>query len=207
MSPMARFVKLVALSLAVVVLLLVVVVFALYLHGGLPLFIRLANRPVSEPTTEEYAVYSAFIDNLFSSDQPFRLDQEITPDSIVYIADETIRLYTSHPLPPLLGVDAFGPDQDFYQQNVRPWRLRPSFHTRMKWALVRPGAAGPFPENPAICGVLHFSRVGFDWRRRTAMLDYQYLCGLLCGQSGDEVLLQQKGKDWQVKSWGGAVVY
>ncbi|HXH50426.1 MAG TPA: hypothetical protein VNM47_13875 [Terriglobia bacterium] len=104
----------------------------------------------------------------------------------------------------------------------------------MKWALVRPGAMdfansleswmrsvekdlskafpypkpeGPFPEKPEVCGVLQLSRVGLDWRRRTATLAYTFMCGALCGQSGNNVLLQKIGKHWQVTYWGLAAVY
>lgn len=167
--------------------LVTILVAAIYTYGGLPLIIKLVNRPVIAPTTEEYAIYSDFIDSLFSSDQPFRMDQQIGPNSIVYIEDTTSYLENSHPLPPLLGVDAFGPRQDYYQENNKPWRLQPRFHIRLRWALVRPGAMdfrspfgnwtravekdpskafpypkseGPFPEHPEVCGVLQLSRVG-----------------------------------------------
>lgn len=211
--------------------------FALYLYGGLPLLIRLVNRPVTKPTTEEYAVYSAFIDDFFSSRQPFRLDQQIGANDVVYIADETSQLESRPTLPPLLGVNAFGPEQDFYSQNAKSLRLQSLFHSRFKWALVEasimrragsfgaeelsappqkgdawrwlphPRRTGPFPENPAARGVLQFSRVGFDWRGRTATLSYVYVCGSLCGQSGGGVLLEKHGKDWHVTEWGTGSVY
>ena len=210
---------------------------ALYLYGGLPLFIKLANRPVSEPTAEEYAVYSAFIDNFFASNQPFRLDEQITSESIVYIEDRTPAVENRLSLPPVLGVNAFGPDYDFDQQNARSWPLSPRFRTHMKWALVEvgmmnratsygaeklsatartadpldwlphPRPAGPFPDNPAVTGVLQLSRVGFDWRGKTATLSYLYICGALCGQSGGGVLLEKSSTRWIVKYWGAGMVY
>jgi len=189
-----------------------VFVVLLYLHQAPPLLIRLVNRPACEPTEEEYAVYSDFIDSLFSSDQPFRTDEQIGPDSLLYIIDETAPLRSFHrlpPVPPLLGVDAFGPDQDFYQQNARPWHLKPSFHPRMKWALAPAGAtnrAGEF-RDAAVRGVLQLSRVGLDWRRHTGTLSYTYRCGMSCGQSGEGVLLQKVGEHWHVRTWGWAVVY
>jgi hypothetical protein len=204
----------------------------LYMYGGLPLFIKIVNRPVGSPSDEEYAVYSTFIDSLFSSDQPFRIDQQIGPDSVVYIVNRTFHLENLHPLPPVLGVDAFGPDQDFYQQNTKPWRLQPKFHTRIRLVLVPPEAtngvgradreplsrdpskwlphpipAGPFPKNPEVSGVLQLSRVGLDWRRRTATLSYLYECGLLCGQSGRGVILEKQGDQWRVTHWGFGSIY
>lgn len=59
----------------------------LYSYGGLPLIIKIVDRPVGEPTAEDYAVYSAFIDGFFSSDQPFRMDQQIGPNSVVYVVN------------------------------------------------------------------------------------------------------------------------
>ena len=210
----------------------VVAIAGLYLYGGLPLFIRIVNRPVGPPTDEEYAVYSTFIDSLFSSDQPFRMDQQISPNSIVYILNRTYHFENLHPLPPLLGVDAFGPDQDFYLQNKKSWHLQPNFHTRIRLELVPPEATngmgrvdreplsrgrskwlphpiprGPFPERPEVSGVLQLSRVGLDWRRRTATLSYLYECGLLCGQSGGGVILEKQGGQWRVTNWGFGSVY
>jgi hypothetical protein len=87
--------------------------------------------------------------------------------------------------------------------------LQPSFHPRMRWALAPTTAlnrAGEFPD-AAVCGVLQLSRVGLDWRRRTGTLNYTYRCGMLCGQSGEGVLLQKVGKHWHVRTWGLSVVF
>ena len=234
MSPAARWIKRLAWTSVVTGSLGIILAVAIYAYGGLPLIIKLVNRSVSAPTAEEYAVYSDFIDSLFSSDQPFRMDLQIDPNSTVYIEDTTSYLENFRPLPPLLGVDAFGPGQDYHQQDATPWRLQPRFHPHMKWALVRPRAidfatslktwmraaekdpskalpypkpSGPFPENPEVCGVLQLSRVGLDWHRRTATLAYTFMCGALCGQTGNDVLLQKIGKHWQVTSWGTGAVY
>lgn len=234
MSPARRWIKRLAWTLVVTGSLATILVVAIYAYGGLPLIVKLVNRPVGAPTAEEYAVYSDFIDLFFSSDQPFRMDQQIGPHSIVHIVNETAYLEHFHPLPPPLGVDAFGPEQDYYQQNQKPWHLQPRFHPRMKWALVRQGGMdfansfkswmrsvekdpskafpypkpeGPFPGNPDVCGVLQLSRVGFDWRRRTATLAYTFICGALCGQAGNDVLLRKDGEHWRVTYWGTGTVY
>jgi hypothetical protein len=225
----------------------VLLVVGLYLCGGPPLFINLVNRPATEPTAEEYAVYSNFIDDLFFSNQPFHQDQRISLRSVVAIVNRTSSTDGFHPPPHmlpmsvssffssrLLGVDAFGPGHDFDLQNARSWQLQPQFHSRMKWILVQPGAMvvasgsgleklgkkedlwqwlphpspqGPFPEKPEVCGVLELSRVGLDWRRRIAILDYGYRCGALCGQTGGDVVLHKTGKTWHVTSWGNGLIF
>ena len=135
-------------------------------------------------------------------------------------------------MPPLLGVDAFGPEQDFYRQNAKTWCLRPNLHTRIKLQLVAPEAMngvgfvdreplsrdppkwlphpipeGPSPKRPEAAGVLRLTRVGLDWRRRNATLSYLYLCGLLRGQSGGGVILEEHGTQWRVVNWGLGSVY
>jgi hypothetical protein len=178
----------------------IILVVALYSYGGLPLLIKLVNRPVSAPTAEEYAVYSDFIDSLFSSDQPFRMDQRIGPNSVVSIEDTTTYLEDFRHLPPLLGVDAFGPGQDYYQQNAKPWSLQPRFHPRMKWVLVRPGA-------------IDFATSLKHWMRAaendpSKAFPYPKPSGPFpCGQTSNDVLLQKIGKHWKVKHWGPAAVY
>lgn len=88
MPTMMKLMKPVAWTLAVTGGVAAIGILTLYLYGGLPPFISLANRPVSEPTAEEYDVYSSFIDSFFSSRQPFRMDQQIGPGSVMYIEDE-----------------------------------------------------------------------------------------------------------------------
>jgi hypothetical protein len=130
-------------ALALAMLLLVAVVGVIYLCG-VPAFITsFLNRPVTEPSVEDYAVYSAFVDDFLSSNQPFRADQGISPDSVVYVVDETLPLRSPGTVLPL-AVAALGPSymgDDFFRQNSQTCRLHPLFHSRRTISLVGSGMA------------------------------------------------------------------
>jgi hypothetical protein len=96
------------------------------------------NRAVAEPRAADYAVYSAVVDGFFSSNQPFREDQTIRPDSVVYIERETQQMRSSGSVLPL-EVVALGPNdmgEDFFRQNTQTWPLHPRFHTKLRVVLV-----------------------------------------------------------------------
>jgi hypothetical protein len=111
----------------------------LYSRGMLPILPFWWQRPITEPSSEEYAAYSGFVDDFFSSNQPFRSDQSISTDNIVFIAAETLTTRNaSDPILPLqvaaLGSEDTG--QDFLRQNARSWRLEPRFRTHLKCEVV-----------------------------------------------------------------------
>jgi hypothetical protein len=212
-----------------------------YLYGNGPdgMLNLLFRRPVSEPTTEEYAVYSAFLDKFFSSDQPFRADQTIGPNNVIFVVGETVRMENeSAPLLPL-QVAALGSadaGDDFFRQNTRAWPLKPRFRADVKWRLVNrdlmvraswangeklfapPGEVppgywlphqsrdGPFPDQPAVSGVIEMTRIGMDYKHRAAILYYNYRCGILCGQSGWAAIHKIKGA-WRADYFGSSIVY
>jgi hypothetical protein len=126
---------------AVTTTLVAVTVAAIIDVNGLPPGIAsLFNRGVAEPTPEDYAVYSAFLDGFFSSNQPFRADQSISQDNVVYIVGETRQTRSPGSVLPL-DVAALGPNSmgdDFFRQNTQTWRLQPRFHT--KWRVVLVGS-------------------------------------------------------------------
>jgi|ERR1035437_5507385 hypothetical protein len=125
------------------------VVTVVHMYGLPPVIAALLSRPVTEPTSEDYAVYSAFVDGFFFSDQPFRADQSISQDSVVYIVGATLQMKSPGAILPL-DVVALGPNdmgEDFFRQNTRTWRLQPRFHTRLGVLLVGNDMvhrAGPF---------------------------------------------------------------
>jgi hypothetical protein len=201
-------------------------------YFGLPSHIvSLLMRPVTPPTNDGYAVYSAFIDNFFTTEQPFRADQSINNSNLILVADETLSFgaNTSALLP--LNVVALGPadmGEDFFRQNQKHWRLAANLNARIHTKLVNtalkreaarygmeelfaadddkkwlPHASpnGPFPEDPDVSGVLQLSRVGFDWRGRVALIYFDYRCGFLCGQSG-WVALEKNNSGWRVQHYG-----
>src|SRR5215813_10714398 len=76
---------------------------------GLPFIASWLHRPVTEPMAEDYAVYSAFLDGFFSSNQPFKADQIIGPDSVVYVVGETLPIRSPGSILPL-DIVALGPE-------------------------------------------------------------------------------------------------
>jgi hypothetical protein len=116
-----------------------VVGFVLYSQGTFPIQPFWWQRPVTAPSSEDYAAYSGFVDAFFSSRQPFRADQSVSPDNVVLITAETSTMRnTSDPILPL-EVAALGPEdmgQDFFRQNAKPWLLEAQFRTQLKCAVV-----------------------------------------------------------------------
>lgn len=117
----------------------VVVVFVLYQRGLLPIHPFWWQRPVTAPSFEDYSAYSGFVNDFFSSSLPFRADQRISPDDIVYITAETLTMKnSSDPIVPL-EVAALGPEdmgQDFFRQNAKSWILETRLRTDLKFDLV-----------------------------------------------------------------------
>src|SRR5215467_5769442 len=110
---------------------------ALFLYAP-PLIASWLHRAVTEPTAEDYAVYSAFVDGFFSSNQPFKADQIIGPDSVVYVAGETLPVRSLGSILPL-DIAALGPEdmgEDYFRQNVDRWVLEPRFRTRLRVSIV-----------------------------------------------------------------------
>jgi hypothetical protein len=110
---------------------------AIFLYG-LPFIASWLHRPVTEPTAEDYAVYSAFIDGFFSSNQPFKADQIINPDSVVYVAGDTLPVRSAGSILPL-DIAALGPEEmgeDYFHQNVDRWVLEPRFRTSLRVSIV-----------------------------------------------------------------------
>jgi hypothetical protein len=111
----------------------------LYSRGSLAIHPFWWQRPVMAPSSEDFAAYSGFVDDFFSSHQPFRADQSISPDNILYIAAETLTMKnTWDPILPL-EVAALGPEdmgQDFFRQNAKSWLLEARFRTNLKFNVV-----------------------------------------------------------------------
>lgn len=117
----------------------VALVFVLYSQGMLLVQSFWWQRPVVPPSAEDYAAYSAFVNDFFSSEQPFRMDQSIGPNNIVLLVSETSTIKNpSDPIIPLQVV-ALGPEDmgaDFFRQNGKSWRLESKFLTHLKCTLV-----------------------------------------------------------------------
>jgi hypothetical protein len=200
-----------------------------YSRGLLPIHPFWWQRPVVAPSSEDYAAYSGFVNDFFSSNHPFRADQSISPDDIVYIAAGTLPMKnTSDPILPL-EVAAIAPEdmgQDFYRQNAKSWLLEARFRTDLKCDVVdnqmrrhaaisgseellepsRTGAPGKRLPHASTAGLLQLSRIGLDHTRSHGIVYYVYMCGVLCGQSGWATLRKVRGA-WKLDEMGGGVVY
>jgi hypothetical protein len=98
---------------------------------------------VAAPSSEDYAVYSAFVDGFVFSDRPARVDPKIALDGVVYIADETLPIKSPGSILPL-EIAALGPNdmgEDFFRENNQAWRLQPRFHSRVRVSLIGSAAA------------------------------------------------------------------
>jgi hypothetical protein len=177
----------------------VIVVAVVYLYGLPPVIASLLNRTVREPGSEDYAVYSAFVDGFFSSNSPSRGGESIGQDGVAYVASETRQMKNPGSILPL-DVAALGPSdmgEDFFRQNAQTWHLQPRFHTRSRVLLVG---------GQTVSGVLRLSRIGLNRRGTLALLHYSYRCGELCSRSGWVVLHRTEGH-WRIEQFGSGVIY
>jgi hypothetical protein len=119
------------------VLLLAVSVATIYLCGP-PVITALLHRPVTGLGPEDYAVYSGFMEGFLSSNQPFKADQSINPESAVYVVGETSPKRSTDSILPL-DVAVLGPEdmgEDFFRQNADSWLLEPRFHISRSISIV-----------------------------------------------------------------------
>lgn len=209
---------------------------ATYLYGP-PLLTSFFHRPVTEPTSEDYAVYSAFVDGFFSSSQPFKADQSMGVDSAVYVVGETSPMRHADSLLPL-DVAALGPEdmgEDFFRQNTQSWLLEPRFNTTLRVSIVGrvmahraawAGAEKLFerPEGDAVKWLPHASPTGpfpetprvsgvlqlsrAGFNRRRTLALLHYT--YRCGVLCGQsgwVVLHKAGGSWRIEQFGSAVVY
>jgi hypothetical protein len=118
-------------------LLLAATVATIYLCAP-PVITAVLHRPVTELGAEDYAVYSGFVEGFLSSNQPFKADQSISPDSAVYVVGETLPIRNADSILPL-DVAVLGPEEmgeDFFRQNARSWLLQPRFHISRRISIV-----------------------------------------------------------------------
>ncbi|HYL15654.1 MAG TPA: hypothetical protein VEV41_21650 [Terriglobales bacterium] len=216
---------------------LVILVAIFYVYGTPSFVATLLNRPVTEPTAEEYAVYSAFVDGLFSSGLPFRADQSI--NGTVCVMNETIPIKNPGYVP--LDAAVLGPSdmgEDFFRQNTQTWPLQRRFRASLRVSLVDRATADraasfgieetckpPKRRAEVELKVLpHTSPTGpfpyntqvsgvlelsrVGFNRRTTLALLYF--SYLCGDLCGEsgwVVLHKTGGNWAVKEFGSGVVY
>jgi hypothetical protein len=178
-----------------------------YVCGLPPSITPLLNRNVTEPTSEDYDAYSAFVDDFYSSKRP---GAELFQDAVIYVESETLQMGNSGSILPL-EVAVLGPNdmgENFFRQNTRTWRLQPRFHTKLR--ILAGGEASrhvgsAHGQLPGSC-MLQLSRIGFNRQKTLALLYYDYRCSPLCCSSGWVVLQKTEG-NWHIKQFGAGVIY
>ena len=165
----------------------------------------------AEASAEEYAVYSAVIENMFAGDR-------VTFDTQAKIKLLVIQNHTS-----TTGDNSNQDDQyfrrmfptltegvvkDYRARNNEPARLKDSFDLKVKHVLVDKqeiekifNGGGWWEEfykrYPDSGGLIIFSRAGFNAAMNQALVYIQHGCGGLCG-TGHYVLLEKSVDGWRV---------
>ena len=158
--------------------------------------------PPPDIETEEYAVYSAMIQqnpigyNLGS----FLVIKEQTASGLEMF-ERTLE--ETRPLPDKL-VDSYR------SQNAASYALGPNLDLEQDYALMpqeefdrifrREGAIWPGFQDayPEASGIVSFSRVGFGANEDMALVEMGYRCGDLCGAGGLYLLVKEEGS-WKVQ--------
>jgi hypothetical protein len=157
--------------------------------------------PPPEIETEEYAVYSAMIQQ---NPIGFNLGSSILiREQTVSGLDDLERTLEVHPLPARL-VDSYR------SRNAALYTLDPNPDVELDYALMpeeewekiflRKGSVwARFQERyPEASGVVIFSRVGFGANEDEALVLMGYRCGDLCGAGGLYLLVKEDG-DWKIQ--------
>jgi hypothetical protein len=171
-----------------------------------PTVTRAPPEPTATPPpdieAEEYAVYSAMIDQ-----NPIGYNL----GSFLVIKEQTLSglemfertLEETHRLPAEL-VDSYR------SRNAASYALGPNLNLEQDYTLMpqeefdrifrRGGAMWPGFQDayPEASGVVSFSRVGFGANEDVALVEMGYLCGDLCGAGGLYLLVKEEG-GWRVQ--------
>lgn len=148
---------------------------------------RAADRTITAPSAEEYAVWSAFLDDFFHG------------NGSSVVSCDTLQMQNPGAVLPL-DVAALVPDEignEFFRRSAKSWHLQPCF---------RPPSQGVTNEHTQDHSHIAFSRIGFNQNETMGLLYYAYYCGPLCGQSG-LVVLRKSGEYWHISEFGKRLVY
>jgi hypothetical protein len=206
-------------SLIMLLAVLCVALFAIFPTWRVKIFLPLSQRHIERPTSEEYAVYSAFIEDFLRSQKVLQTQNKEISKGIVYVTGKTMRMQNPGSILPLevAVFDAEEMGRDFYRQNSNSWPLEPRFQGVVKVVLVgTPLAKGLRSEQaldskPRLCdfgdaietyGNFDLSRVGFNRNQDMALLSFTYKCGALVGARGGLVGLEKSFGSWRVKKYG-----
>jgi hypothetical protein len=171
--------------------------------------------------TEEYAVYSALLKELFVKDETKLLiiqNQTLFYENPDYLksttSDERIRDMRKYY--PSVAEDTLA---DFDTKYMQPSELIPKFNLPIKYVLIdklpaervlideseldkgkgRTQTQALFEKYPGVGGVISLSKVGFSKDMTEAFVSVEFTHCALCGR-GDKVLLGRKSGVWKVKA-------
>ncbi|HXG68644.1 MAG TPA: hypothetical protein VNO70_26345 [Blastocatellia bacterium] len=175
-----------------------------------------SNR--SDVEDEDYAVYSALINQKYIKDQIKLI--VIQQETENYDSDHDRRPpeETSRHILQLLSPVSQATLADFRIRNAQPATLRDKFDLKVRHTVVpkqeimsifQPRGGVPddlfkawqqfykkYPDSP---GYIRLSRVGYDSEKGQAMVYVAHGCGGLCG-SGGYVLMTKEGNAWSIKN-------
>ncbi|HET6975131.1 MAG TPA: hypothetical protein VFI24_02325 [Pyrinomonadaceae bacterium] len=170
-------------------------------------------RTEGQASTEEYAVYSAVIANMFPDEKRADDSKDKVIPLVILNVTGTDRprpkevqgeLYFKQMFPTLPA----GVAQDYNARNNEPARLKESFDLKLKYILVDDKEIKKifdvgrnweefYKRYPGSRGFILLSRVGFNAEMNQALVYIQHSCGGLCG-TGNYMLLEKKDDRWQV---------
>jgi hypothetical protein len=157
------------------------------------------------PVPEEYAVWSALVDDLLAS----RGSPPAGARVLIEQTTESVDRKTAIVPLQLLSLGTEREIRDFLTKNRQPWLLQEGFNLQRKYTLVDRSAVRQFLlcqyrtcPNTLIganaSAAISVSRVGFDMWHHHAVLEFSYLCGQRCGRSGYATLRKQDGR-WMLE--------
>jgi hypothetical protein len=164
----------------------------------------------SEPTSDEFAVYGAFLSHL-STDWPRHVGHS-SPDRFA-LANRTSELGEPYhneripaelqPYPPekaeppesVIAFCGWLCGRDFMRKNLRSWQLKPERKEQFAFEILAVSIAATTTERGV--RIVTVSRSGFDLWHQRAVLNYFFDCGhdgsldqeaFMCGESGQALL-------------------
>jgi hypothetical protein len=170
-----------------------------------------ATKPACEPTANDYAVYSAILDNLGHPQFPEwkdKLDIILVDATTTGVAtdgkgwgpssstnqaptQETIKNYNSR-------VAGSCHLQSRFSAKISPGFISKEF-TEKNFKDIRNGWARFYKEHPDASGFWDFSAVGYSGNGLEALVYMGHHCGGRCG-TGNLVLLRRENGSWVVKN-------
>jgi hypothetical protein len=159
--------------------------------------------------TEEYAVYSHLLKELYVKDgvELLMIQKQTISAANHYLMSTFFEVPISEmkKLTPSASEDAF---RDYRSKNQQPSILDPGFNLPVKYMFIEEAELKELNESEwegwrtgkysGGRGILRLTKVGFNKDRTEALVYVEFICPLLCGGGGN-VLLEKHSGAWRVK--------